>query len=132
PLPAAGGPAECGYSPRTGGAPHLHGPGSVAVNSAGEVLCSAVRLSGAVSNFWLYKLGADKAVLWERELADYADEGDQWTLDGASFDGAGNVVLAGDFRVKDKMAALEWREAWLARLGPDGAVRCQIRHRAIS
>jgi len=131
-FPEDGGPAEWVFSPLSDGSVHNHGPGWTAVDAAGDVLYTAVRLAGAVPNFWVYKLGADKAVLWERALADFETDGDQWSLDGAGFGPDGEVVLAGGFRVKDKQAALEWREAWLARLGSDGAPRCQVRHRAPS
>jgi cysteine-rich repeat protein len=127
-----GGPVEWVFSPLADGSVHNHGPGWVAVDEAGEVLYTAVRLTGAVPNFWVYKLDADGAVLWQRSLADYEDEGDQWSLDGAGFDGAGRVVLAGGLRLKDKQAQLEWREAWVARLDDDGVVRCRVRHRAPS
>ncbi|MDC0671017.1 hypothetical protein [Nannocystis radixulma] len=131
-FPEGGGPVEWVFSPLADGSVHSHGPGWVAVDAAGDVLYTAVRLSGAVPNFWVYKLGADKAVLWERALAEFAVDGDQWTLDGAGFDPEGEVVLAGGYRVKDKQGQLEWREAWLSRLGSDGAARCQIRYRAPS
>lgn len=127
-----GGEPEWKFSPLSDGSVHNHGPGWVGVDGAGDVLFTAVRLSGAVPNFWVYKLGPDSDVRWERALADYENDGDQWSLDGARFSPDGGVVLAGGFRVKDKQAALEWREAWLARLGGDGQVRCQVRHRAPS
>lgn len=129
---ADGGPAEWVFSPLADGSVHNHGPGWVAVDGAGDVLYTAVRLQGAVSNFWVYKLGPDNELLWERSRADYETDGDQWQLDGAGFTPDGEAVLAGSMRVKDKVAQLEWREAWIARLGGDAEVRCQVRHRAPS
>ncbi|MFZ6180662.1 DUF4215 domain-containing protein [Nannocystis pusilla] len=129
---ADGGPAEWKFSPLADGSVHNHGPGWVSVDAAGDVLYTAVRLQGAVPNFWVYKVGPDNELLWERALADYEDDGDQWSLDGAAFAPDGEVVLAGSLRLKDKVAQLEWREAWLARLGGDGEVRCRVRHRAPS
>ncbi|WAS92213.1 DUF4215 domain-containing protein [Nannocystis punicea] len=127
-----GGPAEWVFSPLADGSVHNHGPGWVSVDAAGDVLYTAVRLQGAVPNFWIYKVGPDNELLWERALADYENDGDSWSLDGAAFTPGGEVVLAGGFRVKDKQAQLEWREAWVARLGGDGEVRCRVRHRAPS
>ena len=129
-----GGPAEWVFSPLADGSAHLHGPGWVGVDGAGDVLYTAVRQSGAVANFWLYKVSADNSVVWERGLADFEDieAGDEWSLNGARFDAGGGVVLAGGFRVKDKLAQLAWREAWVARLGADGVTRCRIHHRAAS
>lgn len=123
-----GGPAQKVFSPLSDGGVHSHGPGWVAVDGAGAVLFSAVRLVGAVPNFWLYKLDADLAVEWEKQLADFEDTGDKWAHAGARFDAAGGIVVAGQARTKDKMAQLTWFDVWTARLDPAGTKLCQIHY----
>lgn len=131
-FPADGGPAEWVFAPLADGSVHRHGPVDVAVDDSGDILFAAERLSGAVDDFWIYKLGPDKTVHWQRALADYQVAGSDWWLAGARFDPAGGVLLGGGFVDSDKMAQHAWNEVWLARLDIDGAVRCRLRHRAPS
>lgn len=123
---ADGGPATEVFSPLSDGSEHMHGPGWVAVDGEGDVLFSIVRQSGVVENFWLYKLGPDLDVLWQKQLVDFQDTGDEWSHAGFRFDADGRIVVAGHARTKDKMAALTWYDVWTARLDPDGAKLCQV------
>jgi hypothetical protein len=125
-----GGPAEWVFAPKADGSEHRHGPGWVAVDGAGDVVFSAIRLSGAVNDFWVYKLGADKTVQWEKALVDFEKDGA--SIDGSVFDSDGGVVVSGTFEVEDKVNNLSWLEAWVTRLNADGTLRCQISYRAPS
>lgn len=123
-----GGPAQQVFSPLSDGSEHEHGPGWVSVDPAGNVLYSIIRQSGATRNFWLYKLDATLKIQWTRQLPDFEDRGDEWSLAGNAFDAAGGVVLAGHSRSKDTMAQLEWFDIWTARLDPAGAKLCQVHY----
>lgn len=108
--------------------PHIHDPGLVAASPTGEALFVVRRTNGAVEPFWAVKVGADKQVLWTREVGDFQDDGDEWALRGGGFSAAGDLALAGSYRLKDPMAQLEWTEAWVARLSPEGERRCLIHY----
>lgn len=108
--------------------PHIHDPGLVAVSPSGEVLFVVRRTNGAVEPFWAVKIGADKQILWTREVDDFQDVGDEWALRGGGFSSAGDLALAGSYRLKEPMAQLEWTEAWVGRLDADGEPRCLIHY----
>lgn len=132
-FPAGGGKPTWTLTPTVDEVmPHQHDAGPLAVDSSGAAIFSAIRTHNAAEQFWTHKIGPDEQVLWTRQLADYQDLGDEWSLGGLAVAPGDDLAVAGTYRQQDKDAQLEWLEAWLERLAPDGSVLCSVRYRAPS
>ncbi|WP_346016987.1 hypothetical protein [Pseudenhygromyxa sp. WMMC2535] len=106
---------------------HIHDPVALAVDSNGS-LYFAIESQGAVFHSWLYRLDASGAELWVKTEADWATHGSRWRTRGVELSAAGGIAVAGSFDNEDEFEALEWGEAWVARLDAAGNFVCRGTH----
>ena len=112
-------------SPLADGTDHAHEPRGLAVDAAGDVVIAASRDSTGPT-FWVFKYTADGDPVWDMDRLDFEDGGEDWNVSGLAIASDGDVIVGGYWYNEEENSNAGWYEAWLARLGPDGARHCQV------
>ena len=114
---------------------HVHDAVGVAVDDSGVYF--AVEKEQFPLRTWLYRLdfdGAEQWVITEVELAELGGEepiGDEWAIRGMAINSAGELAVGGVFQWGDAAEAIDWGEAWVARMDSDGNFLCRGRHQVL-